>query len=87
MTDNGWPAEFEAVVRSHLPEPPLPGELDPDLDLMAAGIDSLGTIGLMTALEERFDFEFPDEMLSIITFSTPRILWTAMSSCLSSGPD
>jgi acyl carrier protein len=81
-----WPAEFEAVVRAHLPDAPPAGGLDPDLDLLAAGMDSLETIGLMTDLEDRFAFEFPDELLSIDTFSTPRILWTAMSPCLPADP-
>jgi acyl carrier protein len=85
MEHVGWPAEFEAVVRSYLPDPPPAGEMDPDLDLFASGIDSLATIGLMTDLEKRFDFEFPDELLSTNTFSTPGTLWTAMSDCLSSG--
>lgn len=80
-----WPAEFESVVRSHLPDPPPAGEMNPDLDLTVAGIDSLETIGLMTELEERFGFEFPDELLSTDTFSTPRILWTAISGLLPSG--
>jgi acyl carrier protein len=79
-----WPVEFEVVVRSFLPAPPPVGELDPDLDLAAAGIDSLATIGLMVGLEERFGFEFPDELLTAVLFSTPRILWNALASCLSS---
>lgn len=79
-----WPAQFEAIIRSHLSDPPPAGELNPDLDLTAAGIDSLETIGLMTELEERFEFEFPDELLSTGTFSTPRILWTAISGLLPS---
>jgi acyl carrier protein len=79
MEDVGWPAEFEAAVRSHLSDPPAVGEMDPDLNLFAAGIDSLATISLMAELEKRFDFEFPDEFLSTSTFSTPRALWSAMS--------
>lgn len=87
MEHLGFPAEFETVVRSHLPDPPPAGEMDPDLDLFAAGIDSLATIGLMTDLEKRFDFEFPDELLSTNTFSTPRTLWTAILICLSPDAD
>jgi diaminopimelate decarboxylase len=82
MEHVGWPAEFEEAVRSHLSDPPAVGEMDPDLNLFAAGIDSLATIGLMTDLEMRFDFEFPDELLSTNTFSTPRTLWSAMSTRL-----
>lgn len=81
-----WPPEFETIVRAHLPAPLPAGGLAPDLDLLAAGMDSLETIGLMTDLEERFGFEFPDELLSIDTFTTPRILWTAVSTCLPADP-
>jgi acyl carrier protein len=80
-----WPAQFETVIRSHLPDPPPLGKMSPDLDLPAAGIDSLKTIGLMVELEECFGFEFPDELLSTDTFSTPRILWTSISGLLPSG--
>jgi acyl carrier protein len=42
--------------------------LDADRDLYAAGLTSLATVGLMLALEERFDVEFPESMLSRGTF-------------------
>ena len=34
-----------------------------DADLFAAGMSSHASIGVMLALEERFDIEFPDHML------------------------
>ncbi len=39
-------------------------------DLHGAGLTSLATVGLMLALEEAFDIEFPDSMLSRRTFSS-----------------
>ena len=39
-------------------------------DLYQAGLTSLATVGLMLALEDEFDFEFPDSALSRQTFSS-----------------
>jgi len=39
-------------------------------DLHQAGLTSLATVGLMLALEEAFDVEFPDAMLSRKTFAS-----------------
>lgn len=39
-------------------------------DLYNAGLTSLATVGLMLALEERFDIEFPDNMLGRKTFGS-----------------
>jgi len=35
-----------------------------------AGLTSLATVGLMLALEDEFDIEFPDSMLSRKTFGS-----------------
>ncbi|HEX8172034.1 MAG TPA: acyl carrier protein [Thermoanaerobaculia bacterium] len=45
-------------------------ELRDDSDLYSAGLTSLATVGLMLALEEAFDIEFPDSMLSRKTFGS-----------------
>ncbi len=39
-------------------------------DLYQAGLTSLATVGLMLALEDAFDIEFPDSALSRQTFSS-----------------
>jgi len=39
-------------------------------DLYNAGLTSLATVGLMLALEDEFDIEFPDSMLSRKTFGS-----------------
>ena len=46
------------------------GTLENDSDLYNAGLTSLATVGLMLALEDEFDVEFPDSMLSRKTFSS-----------------
>lgn len=42
--------------------------LDEEGDLYNAGLTSLATVGIMLALEERFDVEFPESKLSRVTF-------------------
>ena len=45
-------------------------ELENDSDLYKAGLTSLATVGLMLALEDQFDIEFPESMLSRKTFDS-----------------
>ena len=44
--------------------------LQEESDLYHAGLTSLATVGLMLALEDEFDVEFPDSMLSRRTFGS-----------------
>ncbi|MGX5172746.1 acyl carrier protein [Aliikangiella sp. IMCC44653] len=44
--------------------------LKDDSDLYQAGLTSLATVGLMLALEDEFDIEFPDSALSRKTFGS-----------------
>jgi acyl carrier protein len=43
-------------------------QLDDRSDLYQAGLTSLATVGLMLAIEDAFDVEFPDALLSRKTF-------------------
>jgi len=45
-------------------------QLQDDSDLYQAGLTSLATVGLMLALEDEFDVEFPDSVLSRKTFGS-----------------
>lgn len=38
--------------------------------LYGAGLTSLATVGVMLAIEDRFDIEFPESMLSRATFAS-----------------
>jgi len=44
--------------------------LSDDSDLYNAGLTSLATVGLMLALEDAFDIEFPENKLSRKTFES-----------------
>jgi acyl carrier protein len=46
------------------------GELKDDADLYDAGLTSLATVGVMLALEDAFDIEFPDAVLTRRTFGS-----------------
>ena len=53
--------------------------LDEDSDLYNAGLTSLATVGIMLALEERFDIEFPESRLSRVTFRSVSTIAEAVS--------
>ena len=59
-----------AVLRDHGRLPVDVGALGPDADLFAAGLSSHAGVGLMLALEDSFDIEFPDAMLKRSVFET-----------------
>ncbi|MBX3195276.1 MAG: acyl carrier protein [Microbacteriaceae bacterium] len=44
--------------------------LDADADLYAAGMSSHASVNVMLALEDAFEVEFPDELLTKQTFCT-----------------
>lgn len=54
------------------------GQLADDSDLYDAGLTSLATVGLMLALEDEFDIEFPDALLSRRTFGSIASLASAV---------
>lgn len=54
--------------------------LDEDCDLYGVGLTSLATVGIMLALEDRFDVEFPESMLSRSTFRSIASITTAVAN-------
>jgi acyl carrier protein len=75
VADGGWPAAFEEILRANLPLLEDGGPMTADLSLAAQGLDSLGTVSLLLALEERYSVSVPDELLNVSTFATPGQLW------------
>ncbi len=57
--------------------------LDEESDLYAVGLTSLATVGIMLALEDRFDIEFPESMLSRKTFKSVSAITEAVSNLAS----
>jgi acyl carrier protein len=78
--DNGmWDAQFEVLLRDFLPFLPADTELSADLNLREFGLDSLGVVDLLVALESAYDVRLTDDVLSMDTFTTPAVLWDVLS--------
>ncbi len=63
----------------------LPGAgagLTDDADLYALGLTSLATVGVMLAIEEHFDVEFPDSKLNRATFRSVSTLAALISELI-----
>ena len=55
-------------------------EVRPDTDLFQIGLDSQAVINVMLAIEEKFDFEFPEDKLNRAAFTTIRIIADVIQS-------
>ena len=55
-----------------------------DDDLFQAGMTSHASVNVMLALEEEFDFEFPEKMLRKSTFESVAAIRTALGELTSS---
>jgi acyl carrier protein len=47
----------------------LAGTIDDDADLFQAGLTSLGVVSVLMKLEDALQLSFPDELVSVETFS------------------
>ncbi|WP_063831897.1 phosphopantetheine-binding protein [Streptomyces bikiniensis] len=54
--------------------------LGPGADLWEAGMDSLLSVSLLVALEDEFDVEFPDELLTRETFASEAGITAAVTT-------
>jgi acyl carrier protein len=77
-----WDAQFEEIVRPHLSFLPEDAAFTPELDLREFGLDSLGIVDLLIALENAYDVKFTDDALAMETFETPGSLWGTLSGLL-----
>ena len=82
--ETGKPALMETQVVRELviQHGRLPGGgagLTDESDLYAAGLTSLATVGVMLAIEEHFDIEFPESKLNRATFRSVSTLATLIS--------
>jgi acyl carrier protein len=62
--------EIRGVIAAHGRLPARAEDLPRDADLYTAGMTSHASINVMLALEERFDVEFPDRMLTRSVFAS-----------------
>lgn len=61
-------SRLTALVRSVLPEASL--EVAADTDLYGAGLDSAGILTLVSLLEDEFDIELDDDVITRSRFAT-----------------
>lgn len=66
--------QLEDIVREYCPALEPHDHLDADDNLADRGLNSLGTIGILVAVEEAFGVSFSDEDLSFETFKSVRNL-------------
>lgn len=71
---------IRAVLDAHGKLASRAAEVDVDADLYAAGMTSHASVNVMLGLEDAFDIEFPDELLTKTTFCTMRSMLTAIES-------
>jgi nodulation protein F len=75
MTD----PQFEEILRGQLPFLPADEPLSPDTNLTDHGLDSLGIVELLTALEQEYGVVFVDDALTRETFETAGSLWSVLT--------
>ena len=63
-------SRIREVVRDHARISANPMDLSESADLYDAGMTSHASVNLMLALENEFDVEFPDELLTRSVFSS-----------------
>ena len=81
-----WSQEFEVVLRAHLPGLASDERLNGEAQLVQYGLDSMGTVTLLVALESSLDVQFPDEALVPETFETANGLWKQARHLLAEQP-
>jgi acyl carrier protein len=77
MLDQG----FADLLIKFLPRAPQP--ITEDVRLRDAGLDSIHSIDLLLAIEDKYDIEFPSHLLNDATFDTAGSLWSAVDQTVS----
>jgi acyl carrier protein len=75
-----WDSQFEQLIRSYLPFLPENEPLEENTSLREYGLDSLGTVELLSVLESEYNLRFPEEALTLETFATPATAWRALTA-------
>ncbi len=70
------------VLRDHARLPVDVNSLSEQADLFQAGMSSHASVNVMLALEDRFDVEFPDQMLTRSVFETIGAITDAIGQLL-----
>jgi acyl carrier protein len=68
------------IIEAHGRLPVEVSSLPDDANLYQAGMTSHASVNLMLALEDRFDVEFPDEMLTRTAFESVDAIRASLTS-------
>ncbi len=77
-----WDAKFEELIQDVLPSLQAGESLGPEADLIELGLDSMGTVQLLVAIEEHYEIVLSDDSLMVDTFRTPASLWAVVKTAL-----
>lgn len=80
VTDSSEAQAIREILAQHGRLPVDARNLDIESDLYGAGLTSLATVGVMLALENHFDVEFPESMLKRGTFRSIASIAEAVAS-------
>jgi acyl carrier protein len=80
MVDQQRAERIREILRKHGRLMTDAGSLRVDQDLYEAGLTSLASVNIMLALEEAFDVEFPDQMLTRNVFDSIGSIEAAVGS-------
>jgi acyl carrier protein len=72
--------EIRQIMEEHGRLPVPMADLDNNADLYEAGMTSHASVNVMLALEDGFDFEFPESMLRKSTFESVSAIEAALTS-------
>jgi acyl carrier protein len=75
---DAWDGQFEAILRAHLPALSRTQPLHPDDSLRDLGLDSVGTMEILLALEDLYGLEIHEESISGDAFASAGRLWLAV---------
>ncbi|GAA4526113.1 phosphopantetheine-binding protein [Amycolatopsis samaneae] len=74
-----WDDRFENILRKYLPFLSDDETLAKETSLRDLGLDSLGTVELLSSLEGTYGVRFVDEALTMETFATAGVLWDTLA--------
>jgi acyl carrier protein len=78
LADTGWDSRFEGSLRRFLPFLSA-GQTPAGHALRDLGLDSMGAVELLAALENDYGIRLRDEVLTMDTFATAGTLWAALT--------
>lgn len=74
-----WDQQFDEILRQYLPFLSAEEKLESNTDLRDLGLDSMGIVEMLAAIEDAYGVRFLDEALTVETFATPGVLWATLS--------